>query len=279
MRYGVGGDGEANGVSGVAAARVAELERDLAALAERVARLEGEGARASAPAPRPAPLQQTAAPAPPPPTEAPRREERPDGVRSTDEDTGWTAPTLEELLGGRVLALAGGAAVLLGVAFFVALAVERGWLGEVARITLAFVASSVLLGVGMWLHERRGRTQASLAAVGTAVAALFLTLMAATALYDVLPQPVALLAAFAIGATATLIAVRWDSQTVAGLGIVGALLSPVLIDATADSSTVAFLAVALASAAGVLLWRRWDWLRLADFLVSAPHLTLWVFVR
>ena len=280
MQHSVEGDGASNGASGVDAARVAELERDLAALAERVARLEREGARESAPPPRKAaPLAQPAAPAAPRPAEAPRQEERPDRASSSDEATGWSAPTFEELLGGRVLALAGGAAVLLGVAFFVALAVDRGWLGEVARIALAFVASSVLLGVGVWLHERRGRTQASLAAVGTAIAALYLTLTAATALYDLLPQTVALLAALAIGATATLIAVRWDSETVAGLGIVGALLSPVLVGAPAEGSTIAFVAVALASAAGVLLWRRWDWLRLAAFLVTAPQLALWVLDR
>ena len=280
MRYSSLGDGEADGANLEDAARIAELERELGALAERVARLEREGARASAPpARRPAAASQ-----PPPPATVrapapPRERQPPDSTASERELAGWSAPTLEELLGGRVLALAGGAAVLLGVAFFVALAVDRGWLGEVARITLAFIGSAVLLAVGVWLHERRGRTQASLAAVGTAVAALFLTLTAATTLYDLLPQPVALLAALAIGATATLIAVRWDSRTVAGLGIVGALLSPVLIDATADGSTIAFLAVALTSAAGVLLWRRWDWLGLAAFVVTAPQLALWTFDR
>src|SRR5256714_10405548 len=77
---------------------------------------------------------------------------------------------LEELLGGRLLALVGGVAVLVGLAFLVALAVERGWLGEEARTVLAFVGSALLPGVGAWLHEHRGRPQASLAACRTGLA-------------------------------------------------------------------------------------------------------------
>ena len=45
---------------------------------------------------------------------------------------------IEDLLGGRLLSIVGGAAVLLGLAFFVALAIDRGWIGETARVAAAF---------------------------------------------------------------------------------------------------------------------------------------------
>src|SRR5690349_13475212 len=77
---------------------------------------------------------------------------------------------LEELLGGRLLALVGGVTVIVGLLFLVALAVERGWLGEEARTVLAFLGSAVLLGLGAWLYETRDRTQAPLAACGTGLA-------------------------------------------------------------------------------------------------------------
>jgi uncharacterized membrane protein len=46
-------------------------------------------------------------------------------------------PDLEQLLGGRVLAWLGGAAVLVGLALLLALAIASGWLGELARTLLA----------------------------------------------------------------------------------------------------------------------------------------------
>ncbi len=187
-----------------------------------------------------------------------------------------SAPDLEELLGGRVLAWLGGFAIVLGVVFFLVMAVRRGWIDEPTRVVLAFAGSSALLALGLYLYERQGKTQAALATVGAAIAALYASLTAATQLYGLVQPAVGLALAALIGATATAIAVRWNSRVVAGLGIVGALASPVLVEADASNLTVAFMGMALLSAAGVLIWQRWDWLATAAFLVSAPQLLLWV---
>ena len=144
--------------------------------------------------------------------------------------------SVEDLLGGRVLGWVGGAAVVLGVVFFLVMAANRGWIDETTRVLLAFVGSTALLGTGLYLHEQQGRTQAALAAVATAIAALYITLTAATGLYDLIDPALALVFAGLVGAVATAIAVRWDEPVVAGLGIVGALLAPVFVDAGTDST-------------------------------------------
>ena len=123
-----------------------------------------------------------------------------------------------------MLALVGGAAFLLGIAFLVALAIERGWVGETTRVVLAFLGSGLVLGIGVWLHERHGRTQATLAMIGAGIAGLYLSLTASTALYSLTPAAAALAGAVAIGALAAAIAVRWNSRKVDGLGIVGTFL-------------------------------------------------------
>jgi uncharacterized membrane protein len=158
-------------------------------------------------------------------------------------------------------------------------AIGRGWIDEPTRIGLALAASLALTLGGAVLYERRGRTQAALEMVGAGLAAVFLTLTAATQLYDLVPAPVALGGALAAGATATVFAVRWNARTIGALGILGALLAPVLVGAGLDDGSVAFLAVALLAAVGVLVWRRWDWLALAAFAVTAPQLVAWVSER
>src|SRR5437867_3266191 len=70
---------------------------------------------------------------------------------------------LEELFGGRILAWLGSSAVVVGVVFFLVMAVSRGWIDEPTRVALAFLGSTALLGLSLWLHERKGQTQASLA--------------------------------------------------------------------------------------------------------------------
>ncbi len=243
-----------------------ELERTASRLAllERKLEAEPEPRVALAPtAPTTVPAARPQAPLPPAPAPAPRTVER-------------RTPDLEELLGGRLLALVGGVAVLLGLVFLVALAIERGWVGETMRVVLALAGSGGLVLAGTWLYDRRGQTQAALAAAGTGIAGLFLSLTAATTLYSLMPAPLGLVLAFGVGALATLLAVRWDSRTIAGLGILGALLSPALADGLREAASIAYLAVALAAAAGVLLWRRWEWLRVAAVALATAQVAIWV---
>ena len=176
-----------------------------------------------------------------------------------------------------MLGWVGGIAVVLGVVFFLVMAANRGWIDETTRVLLAFAGSTALLGAGLWLHEQHGRTQAALAVVATAIAALYVTLTAATQLYDLVDPVLALVFAGLVGAVGTAIAIRWDEEVVAAIGILGALLAPALVNAGTDSASLAFMAIALLSAVGVLLWRRWSWLGIAAFVVSVPQLLAWLY--
>src|SRR5438309_2020412 len=78
---------------------------------------------------------------------------------------------------------------------------------------------AVLLG-GLELRRRFGETYASLAAVGAGIAGAYATLLAATALYHFVPQALALLAAAAIAAAGTAVALAWSSELVAAIGLI-----------------------------------------------------------
>ncbi len=183
--------------------------------------------------------------------------------------------TLEDLLGGRILAAVGGLAILIGVVLFLVIAVDRGWIGVEARVALAFMGSTVLLGVGLFLYERRGQTDAAVAAVATALASLYASLTYATAVQDVIGTEAGLLVAGIIGAAGAAIAVRWQSQFVAALGILGALAAPVLVDSGTSTLALGFTVIALVSAVAVLLWQRWGWLSIGAFLLTAPQVAFW----
>jgi uncharacterized membrane protein len=183
---------------------------------------------------------------------------------------------LEELLGGRLLAWVGGLAVLLGIVFFVAMAIARGWIDEETRVLLAFLGSGALVGLGLYLFTSQGRTQASLATVAAGLSGLYASDVAATRLYDLVSPVVGLACAGLVGVLGTAIAIRWQSELVGALGILGALASPILVRAETSNATLAFMAIALTAAVGVLLWQRWDWLAAGAFLLSAPQLAFWL---
>ncbi len=183
---------------------------------------------------------------------------------------------LERLFGGRVLAWIGGLATLLGVVFLMRSAVDSSWFTEEVRALLAAVGSLLLLGSGVWLHERKGHLELGRLLVAVAIPGLYATTVVATQTYDLISPVLGLEAAALIGLAGVAIAVRWSSMLVGSVGILGALAAPVFVGTASEGGSIAFVAVALAAGVGVLLWQRWDWLALGAFAVSAPQLVAWI---
>lgn len=184
--------------------------------------------------------------------------------------------SFEDILAGRVFAWVGALAVVLAATFFVATAVRQGWIDEPTRIALAFAGSTMLVGVGVFLHELKGQTQAARALVASGIASAYLALVAATQVYDLIALAASFVVASVIAAASMVIAVRWRSRLVAGVGICGALLAPILVGSGVSLAAVAFMGIALVAGVGVLVWCAWSWLAVSTFVISAPQLLWWV---
>jgi len=268
-----------------AAVRLADLEADARRAEERLGRLElalasPDLARPDTVATAPGPFgvkasapfgaRPSEALAPPAPSSRPAPRSVPAAAPKTPR------PSLEELLGGRVLAWVGGAAVLVGLALLFALGISNGWIGEAERCVLAAVGCAGLLAAGVRLHERHGRTEAARAAVATALGGAFLTLTVAGSAYELLPSGVAVALAAAVGALAVALASRWASPTIAALGLVGALLSPVLAGLAGETAGLLYLAPATAAAIAVLVRQRWPWVSVCVALAVTPQWLGWL---
>lgn len=243
-------------------ARIDDLERRLYALHLELAELRAQAvvspAEAAstyfAPEPEPEP-ELGPAPAPRPPAEPyyapPKGPTLADRLAQID-----TA----ELLGARALAWAGALVTLLGIVFFFVLAVNNGWIGPLARVSLGGVASAIVFGAGMFVHRRYGQLWSALAAVGAGIAGGYATLLAATALYDLVPKAGGLAIATVIAAAGVAVALAWNSQTIAAFGLIGAMAAPGLLalDGGLSATGVAFAAVVLAALIVVAVRRAWQ---------------------
>ncbi|HEU5330587.1 MAG TPA: DUF2339 domain-containing protein, partial [Thermomicrobiales bacterium] len=187
----------------------------------------------------------------------------------------WSLSDFEQLLSGRGLAWLGGLAILIGAVFFIGLAFTRGWIGPAGRVGIELVAGLGLVAGGAWFFERReARFGHVLVAVGLGM--ISLALVAATRLYGLIPVEVGLVAALATAIGAAVIAIRADSQVVAGYGLVTALVAPPLLGASPTFATIAFLAAALLGTTAIALNRSWGWLSSLAFLLTAPQLWTWL---
>lgn len=216
-------------------------------------------------APAPAPTVRRAEPIAPP---APRVVEQPPPARPSFD--------LERFLGGRVLAWVGGIAVLAGLVLLFALGVSSGWIGPVGRTATGGGLASLLVIAGIWLHERKGRTEAARAAVACGAGGLFLAITVAARAYEIVPPAAGLVLAAAVAGGTALLAMRWSSPVIGSIGLIGALLAPVLAGAPLDLATLAFLLVAAIGASVVLLRQRWTWLSVAVFVIPAAQVVMWL---
>ena len=253
----------------------AELDERLASLERRVRAVETRLAVPVAkPAPAPAPAPERPLPAPEPRVAGPAEQPLP-RVTSAPRPP-RPSFDLERFLGGHVLAWVGGVAVLAGLVLLFALGVSSGWIGPVGRTATGAGLAALLVVAGIWLHERKGRTEAARAAVACGAGGLFLAITVAARVYEIIPPAAGLLFAAAVATGTALLAMRWSAPVIGAIGLIGALLAPVLAGASLDLATLAFLLVAALGASLVLLRERWTWLSLAVFLIPAVQIVMWL---
>jgi len=251
--------------------RLDQLERRLAKVENALQEIREPWAEPRRePAPEPAPVAPPArAPKPEPawPQTPPQRARTPKPARPPRE-IDWNA-----VFGPKALAVVGGAVTVLGIVFFFALAVNRGWIGPGARIALGSAASLLVFAAGLELRRRYGPLHAPLAAVGAGIAGGYATLLAATALYDFVPQWAALLIAAGIAAVGLGVSLAWRDEIVAGIGLIGAMIMPALLifDTGLTATGTGFVAFVLAAAAAVAVAFRWRYLLVATAVIGAPQ--------
>ena len=215
-----------------------------------------------------------AAPAPPPTpayTPLPPPEPRKPSFWERDIDYG-------ELLGAKGLAWAGGIVTVLGVVFFFVLAVNRGWIGPTERVGLGALASALLFGAGLYVHRRYGPVYSAFGAVGAGLAGGYATLLAAAALYDLVSDLAALAIAAGIAAVGVVTSLLWSSELIAGIGLIGATLVPLMVLFEEDISPLGtgFAGLVFAATTVVAVARLWPALLGAGFAASLPQIALLV---
>jgi uncharacterized membrane protein len=182
--------------------------------------------------------------------------------------------SLEEAIGTRWVVYIGGLALALGGLLLVRYAFEQGLFGPAARVLLGLALSATLAGAGEILRRREQSageatpTPAVLTAAGATAG--FGAIYAAYALYGFIGAGSAFVALGAAG-LATLFAAYWHGPAIAGLGLVGALAAPLLIDSAEPSPwpLLVYVGIVTASGYGLARLRQWAWLAISGLVGAA----------
>ena len=267
--------------------RILLLEKRFTVFEERVAAgsISIQTAPITTPAPAPVPRPQ---PTPQPAAIKPEeiKSERPKSVPPVSP----TAPVepaappakpsvgLEEKFGTRWVVYIGGIALAFGGIFLVKYSIEAGLLGPGARIVMGGLFAVALVAGGEWLRRRENswgignispaHIPSILTAAGTTVA--YADVYAAYALYGFVGPALAFIL-LGIVALATLGAALLHGPALAGLGLVGAYVAPMLVTSDNPNFWALYLYLSIVTAAAFMLarMRMWRWLAVTAIALNA----------
>ena len=259
--------------------RVEALSRLVDAISQRMAEN----------APRPAPKKETA---PQPPPIVPKPVPQPEPVspparllvlpaEAFEEPPAPPRPdsSMELAIGGKVASFIGVGALIVGVAYFVGYAIQHQWIGPGARIVLGLLAGGGLVALGH-VAETRGKNLHVLARAltGGGSALFYFCVFSAYGIYHLVSAPVAAGGLVLSAAAVLALAVVYDSQAVAVLGMVGAFFAPQLIGGTLNEGLFPLAFVAVINVPVIMLGVKRDWHVLYNlaFLQTVGVMAAWL---
>jgi uncharacterized membrane protein len=186
---------------------------------------------------------------------------------------GGSGVSLESRLGAQVFNRIAIVSLLMGAAWGLKLAVDRGWIGPIARVAIGLIAGT---GLVLWSERFRAKGFAafsySLKAVGSGV--LYLSLWAAFRFFHLIPAPVALCLMILVTAWNAFMAWAQDSEVLAAYAIAGGFATP-LLSTGGNHELFLFTYIVAIDIATVILIRLRGWPRL---LLGAFPLTVGYYI-
>jgi uncharacterized membrane protein len=224
------------------------------------------------PLPTAIPSEPISAPATTPAASVPPSPASPPPVEPAEPTMGF-----EERFGTQWTVWVGGVALALGGFFLVRYSIEQGWFGPGMRVILGALLALALIAAGEWARRKENLSgigglpaahiPSILTAAGTAVA--YADVWAAFALYNFIGPAVAFIL-LGVVALATLAAALLHGPMLAGLGLVGAYVTPLIVSTGRPNFWALYLYLAIVTAAAFMLARArmWRWLAITAIAFS-----------
>jgi len=236
------------------------------AMNNRLAALETRQEVAVPPPSKPIPAKPSQAAVPIPAAEAPPRKGKPTRVEKRE----W-----EQIFGGTWLARIGILALVIGIAFFLKFAFDNNWIGPTGQIILGIIAGLGMLGLGYGYYWRKRYPILTQVFSGGGVAVLYLSIFAASAIYNMIHFYVAIALLLLVSIASAVLALRYNSMSLAIIGILGAFVVPFTLGMGEAWQLLAYVIVVDLGVLFLSTFRNWRWLTLLALVCSLVVFGIW----
>src|SRR5712692_8265531 len=148
--------------------------------------------------------------------------------------------------------------LMIGAAFLFKYGVDNNWIGPGARVLLGVACAIAALVIGHRMYRQGQRVYAQ-GITGLGIALLYLSFWAAASFYELIPHALAFVLMAATTAGAGWLALLYESQAIAVLGMLGGYLTPSALSTGEDHPWILFGYVFLLNAGALAVARLRPW--------------------
>lgn len=141
----------------------------------------------------------------------------------------------EYLIGLNWIAIAGAVTLSLGIGFFLKIAFDYNWINQTGRVLLGLGTGISLVVAGEYFHRKYPIW--SRPVTGAGVSIMYLSIYSSFAFFDIVPPLPAFFVLAGLVFVSGFLALRYESRTIAILGLFGAFATPVLLEGEIDTET------------------------------------------
>ena len=187
-----------------------------------------------------------------------------------------TSTSLETEIGSRWLLYVGVIALVVGASYFQKLAIENNWIGERARVIEGILAGLLLVAGGRWCIKRGYDVYGQIVA-GGGVAVLYVSIYAASTLYELIGRGATFAALCVVTALAAWLADRYRSQGLAVMAVGGGFMTPFLLPSDRDAQIALFTYDGVLIAGTMFLAHRrvWPLLNVVSYVLTCLTVFAW----
>lgn len=190
--------------------------------------------------------------------------------------------SLEQNIGTKISVWLGAIALIFAAFYLVKYSIDQGFLSPAVRLALSGLFGAGLIAAGQWLCSRMHIANAARIAqglVGAGIVTLYVCFYAALNLYHLIPPGLAFAGMAVVTAVSVVMSLR-HGQPIAIFGIVGGLLTPLLVNTDAPSAVMLFTYLFLLYAGVIFFLVRNGWWLLSILLLGGILLwpVFWLFV-
>lgn len=153
-------------------------------------------------------------------------------------DSSFGKSDFEKFIGENLISKIGILILVIGVFIGAKLAIDKGLISPLTRIILGYAVSIVLTGLAIKLKTKYHNFSAVL--LSGAIAIMYFITYAAYDFYALIPQPLAFVLMVIFTIFTVISAIKYDKQTIAHVGLVGAYAIPFLLSNGAGNFQILF---------------------------------------